>query len=202
MNEPARRGPKSAAPQKRAEIVAITAKMLNEEQGDHVVNMNDIAQAAGIAKPTLYHYFKSKEEIIFSIHMTLFELMRDQLEERLATESQPEDQLRGVFRDIFAQLHSHPGHTRVFREYFRRLSPERQKIVREQEGEYERSVRKILTDGVEQGVFKDLDPTLASLALFGMAYWAYEWYNPDGRIPAQDLADQFYTYFVSGIGAR
>lgn len=202
MNEPARRGPKSAAPQKRAEIVRIAAKMLNEEQGDHVVNMNDIAQAAGMAKPTLYHYFKSKEEIIFSIHMTLFELMRDQLEERLATESRPEEQLRGVFRDIFSQLHSHPGHTRVFREYFRRLTPERQKIVREQEGQYEQAVRKILTDGVEQGVFKGLNPTLASLALFGMAYWAYEWYSPEGRIPAQELADQFYTYFVEGIGAR
>jgi TetR/AcrR family transcriptional regulator, cholesterol catabolism regulator len=201
VNEPARRGPKSAAPQKRAEIVAIAAKMLDEEQGDHVVNMNDIAQAAGIAKPTLYHYFKSKEEIIFSIHMSLFEIMRDQLEKRIATESRPDDQLRGVFRDIFAQLQSHPGHARVFQEHFRRLSPERQKVVLAQQNEYENTVRKILSDGVEQGVFKSLDPTLASMALFGMAYWSYQWYNPAGRSSAEDLADQFYTYFIEGIGA-
>lgn len=201
MKEPAKRGPKSTAPQKRAEIVAITAKMLNEERGDHQINMTDIARAAGIAKPTLYHYFKSREEIIFSIHMTLFELMRDQLAERIATESRPDEQLRGVFRDIFAQLHSHPGHTRVFREHFRRLSPERKKIVLEQEGQYEAAVRTILANGVEQGIFKPLNPKLASLALFGMAYWAYEWYNPEGERSAEDLADQFYTYFIDGIGA-
>jgi TetR/AcrR family transcriptional regulator, cholesterol catabolism regulator len=200
MTEPARRGPKSAAPQKRAEIVDITARMLNEAGGE-LVNMNDIAQAVGIAKPTLYHYFKSKEEIVYSNHFTLFELMRARVKERLATDAPPDEQLRGVFRDAFEFMDSHPGYTHVFRDYSRRLSPERQKLARENEKEYEALVRGILADGVEQGIFKPLDPRLASLALFGMTHWSYHWYSPGGTRSAEELADQFYDYFMDGVGA-
>ena len=59
--------PLSAADRRRRDILAKSA-VLFDEFGYRETSMNDIADAVGVRKPTLYHYFDTKDEILFWIH--------------------------------------------------------------------------------------------------------------------------------------
>lgn len=58
---------RTRADQKRGQI-ATRAAALFDGQGYHATTMEDIAAAVGIAKPTLYHYYRPKAEILYAIH--------------------------------------------------------------------------------------------------------------------------------------
>ena len=57
----------SAADARRAAVVALAADLF-DRGGYASISMEQIAAAAGIAKPTLYHYFRSKDEILRGVH--------------------------------------------------------------------------------------------------------------------------------------
>src|SRR5690606_28334290 len=73
---------------RRDEIVRL-ASLLFRDMGYHSATMDKIAEVAGIAKPTLYHYFRSKEEILFNIHlqyiMPLIESQRARVEKGVSS---------------------------------------------------------------------------------------------------------------------
>ena len=57
-----KRSPTASAHAKKVEVVVAAAKLF-ERRGYHGVSMEEVGEAAGLAKPTLYHYFPSKAEL-------------------------------------------------------------------------------------------------------------------------------------------
>ena len=69
--------------------------------------------------------------------------------------------------------------------------------------EYERRWQQILRDGIENGEFRpDLDIQVASYGLLGMLNWLYKWYDPQGRLSVQEVAEQFTTLALAGLAAN
>jgi AcrR family transcriptional regulator len=83
---------------RREQIVAAAARLF-EENGYHTTNVAEVAEAAGISKPTLYHYFKSKEEILFEIHEEFIRYVTAKQAERMGTGLSPTDGLREATPD-------------------------------------------------------------------------------------------------------
>ena len=94
--------PGTAADARRAEVITLAADLF-DRHGYASVSMEQIAAAAGMAKPTLYHYFRAKDEILRGIHETFIDL------------------LLGAMTDIFGLMETHRGHVRVFFEHHREL---------------------------------------------------------------------------------
>jgi len=161
-------------------------------------SMDDIAAAVGVAKPTLYHYFNSKSEILFEIH--------DQLIERLLSrhsgprEGTPSEQLLAIMNDILGFMQSRPGHMRVFFERYRELPEPIQKTIRRKREQFQTIVEQVLADGVKAGEFHDIDIRITSFQIFGACIWAYQWYVPGGRLQPDEIARVFWQQFLSGIG--
>lgn len=187
------------AADKRQEIVA-TAAALFETEGYATTSMASIARAMGLAKPTLYHYFSSKDDILFAIHDEFIDLLIQRRDQRASTELGPEDELREVFGDVFELMDSHRGHVRVFFEHYRELPEEQQLVIRAKRDDYESWVERTVQDGNDQGSFRQVDPRLVTLALFGMSNWAYQWYRSGGPLTARQIAVHFWDYLIRGIG--
>ena len=75
--------------------------------------VEQIAAAAGMAKPTLYHYFRAKDEILRGIHETFIDLLLERQDERERLGLAPADLLLGAMTDIFGLMETHRGHVRV-----------------------------------------------------------------------------------------
>jgi AcrR family transcriptional regulator len=184
---------------KRREIVS-TAAALFETEGYSTTSMAAIARANGLAKPSLYHYFSSKDDILFAIHDEFIDLLIDRRDRRAAALLGPEDELREVFGDVFELMDTHRGHVRVFFEHYRELPVQQQQVIRTKRDDYEAWVEGIVRLGNDSGAFRQVDPRLVTLALFGMTNWAYQWYRSNGPLTSRQIAVHFWDYLIRGIG--
>jgi TetR/AcrR family transcriptional regulator, cholesterol catabolism regulator len=184
---------------RRREIVR-TAADLFERSGYAATTMDDIAAAVGLAKPTLYHYFTSKDRILVAIYEEYSGLLLERHEQRLHVGLSPEQMLLEVMADILELMETHRGHVRVFYERHREVPDEARAEIRRKRERYRLMVEEIFTKGVESGAFRDVDVHLARLAAFGMCNWAYQWYQSDGALRPRELAYQFWGFLVYGIG--
>ena len=201
---PRKRGPKvdvELTRQRRADLTREAANLF-DKVGYHRVNMEMIAEAAGLKKPTLYHYMSGKEEILFRMQESMMLPLRERLHERIAGGKDTMSILRGIYEDIFRNLHDSPGTVRSFFEHQRDVGPEREAEIRKQRVEFTAQVMKIISDGMDAGIINRADVRLMTLCFFGVANWAYQWYRP-GRDPEPEvIAGQCFDIFARGMAAR
>jgi TetR/AcrR family transcriptional regulator, cholesterol catabolism regulator len=194
----------TAADRRRSQVIALAAELF-DEHGYASVSMEQIAVAAGIAKPTLYHYFRAKDEILRGIHEEFIDLLLDRQEERQQLALSPADLLLGAMTDILGLMETHRGHVRVFFEHYRELPDPVREQIRVKRDRYQNMVRDTLADGIASGAFRGVDPDIATLSVFGMCNWAYQWWRPgsgaDPALTAQRMWDLIMRGLIpSGVG--
>ena len=185
---------------KRRLLVAKAAALFNEV-GYHRASVEDVAEACGIRKPTLYHYFKSKEEILYWIHEEFIDLLisRQQAREKLGLSAS--QGLLEIMGDILDLVRTHNSYVRVFFEHYRELDEEKKTAIKEKRDAYEASVQGVIQAGVESGEFRDLDVKAVTLAVAGMCNWSYQWYDPAGAMTSREIAYVFWDMLIRGVRA-
>jgi AcrR family transcriptional regulator len=177
----------------KAQEILENAARLFDEFGYNAVNVEEIANSVGIQKPTLYHYFSNKHEILFGLHETFISLLIERSEAR-SSDRPASELLREMMTDILELMHTHRGYVRVFFEHYRELPSDAQRIISEKRDFYEQMVEKTIERGISEGDFRALNPRLVALGVFGMCNWAYQWYRADGSYSYRELA-----YFLADL---
>lgn len=179
----------------REAIIAAAAKVFRTK-GYHAATMQDIADAVGILKGSLYHHFESKEELLYLIVKEPRARLYKTVAEIVADGAPAGQKLR---RAILAHLEAFDQHYPHLFVYLR----ERDEMKRRFRGapkEYEHYWQQILREGVKSGDFRaDLDVEVVSYGLLGMVNWLYKWYDPHGRLSAREIAAQLSTTALAGL---
>jgi AcrR family transcriptional regulator len=163
-------------------------------------SMRAVARASGVSLAGLYHYFDSKEKMLFIIQFRAFNLLANTIREKLHGVSDPVERLRIVVRthvDYFAGnmaalkvcSHELDSLTGAAYEETRRLRYDIYGITRD-------IVRDILeaNDRAEA-----LDAHVATMSLFGTLNWLYRWYDPKRSRSAATVANQISRQFLRGV---
>ncbi|MCW3063739.1 MAG: transcriptional regulator, TetR family [Solirubrobacterales bacterium] len=191
---------RSAADVKRSDLVRHAAELF-DTHGYHQTSVADIAAAAGIQKSTLYHYVKSKQDLLFWIHETFADEMLARIESRADTPMTGRQRLLESMGDVLEVVDSHRGHVRAFWEHHRELGPEQQERISQKRAVIQAHLRSAIQECVDSGEFRDLDVKMATFAAFGMVNWSYQWYKPDGPRRPRDIAFLFWDFIVRGFDA-
>ena len=188
----------SAADLRRAEVITLAASLF-DQRGYASVSMEQIAAAAGIAKPTLYHYFTGKDEILRGIHETFIDILLHRQDERVRLGLAPADLLLGAMTDIFGLMETHRGHVRVFFEHHRELPDAARREIRVKRERYQQLIRDAIAEGVRTRAFRDVDPEVATLAVFGVCNWAYQWWRPGSGADPALTAQKMWDLIIRGL---
>jgi AcrR family transcriptional regulator len=180
----------------KRELIVAKAAELFDRHGYHQVNITQIARAAGIEKPTLYHYFKSKHEILYWIHDIFIDLLLEKQADR-PEGLRPTEALTEVMCDVIDLMQTHRSHVRVFFEHHRELSSPAKATVRAKRHAYQSYVESIVEAGISSAEFRAVDPALTTLAVFGMCNWAYTWFPRDGSMKSRNVGE-----FLAGLLLR
>lgn len=189
-----------AADVRRSEI-ADAAAHLFDAGGYFTASMGDIAAAVGIAKPTLYHYFRGKDEILLHIHHEFIDLLLSRHEAR-ASSGTAVIELLELMTDMLDLMQTHPGHVRAFFEHHRELPPGRRDEMRAKRDAYVQVVESTIRRDIDQGDVREVDVSMTALAVFGMCNWAYQWYQPSGTLSTRAIAEMFWNLITSGLAPR
>lgn len=191
---------RSPAADRRTAIIGGAAELF-DSRGFHASSMEDIAEAVGLRKPSLYHYFKSKDEILYLIHDEFIELLLSRHQRRLEMGLEPRALLLEAMGDILELMETHRGHVRVFFEAHRELSKEKHDAIVEKRTRYQKAITEVLERMVSTGELRPLRADLAAQGIFGMCTWAYQWYRPDGPLRPRDIAYFFWDAILNGLTA-
>jgi TetR/AcrR family transcriptional regulator, cholesterol catabolism regulator len=201
---PGKRGPKVDVEQtlrRKREIVQGAARLF-DHVGYHGVNMSMIAEAAGVKKPTLYHYIKSKDEILFMLHELFIGTLRKNTDARIEQGADELAILRGVVVDTFRLLHDYPGYMRAFFEHSRELGREQWGVIATKRDEYIAVIVGVIEKAMAKGLINKAPARLTANCLFAIGNWPYQWYRPAKDPAPEILAEQCWQIFLRGLAAR
>jgi len=184
---------------KRQEIIERCADLF-DGGSYHRSTMQMLADEVGLGKPTLYHYFRSKTEILYAIHQQHIGALIDGLNREQGRGARPDELLVHACRHILDEIARHPGYVRAFFEHYAELDEPMRNEIRRRRREYFKKVCGILESGVAAGLFRECDIELTAYGFLGMCSWAYQWYPgmPD-RLSTQELAESFCKTFLQGL---
>ncbi|MCB1463385.1 MAG: TetR family transcriptional regulator [Nitratireductor sp.] len=169
------------------------------EHGMDKASMSLIAKQCDISKPLLYHYYESKDALIFDIVRTHLAELDEALEAADRPEVKPEERLRILIHEVLENYrdadNQHKVQLNIAGTLPDALAAEIQSIER-------RIVKRF------SSVLKEIDPRLdadrplampATMSLFGMLNWVYLWFRDDGPISRDEYADMVTRLFLGGL---
>jgi AcrR family transcriptional regulator len=184
---------------RRGEILQCFTEMVSERGYDEV-SVRDVAEALGISKGTILHHFRSKEALLEQLHSDYMRRRLAEAADFLAEFDDPVDQLQLVVYQLMLSQQDDRAATVAFsREIVRSAEEEVMAEVRAMRDQYSAQVIEIIRRGVESGAFKQVDPQLTALQVFGMCNWSWTWFKPDGRWPASRIAGEFCRTLIGGL---
>lgn len=182
------------------ETILARAAELFARRGYTATSMNEVAEACGVSKPSLYHYVRDKHQLLVEIAETHVARLLALIAEVDAAELAPEARLRRLIDSFLAVYAGSQAEHRVLTEDVRFLGPaERRRVLGG-----ERRVVAAFADAiasVRPGLGRaGLQKPLAML-LFGMMNWMFTWLQPKGELSHADLAPVVADLFFGGVGA-
>jgi AcrR family transcriptional regulator len=180
------------------EMILERAASLFARGGYPGTSMNQVAEACGLSKATLYHYYRDKYALLVSIadgHVTRLQAIVD---EAVAEDPTPQGQMRALIRRLVEEYASAQNEHRVLTEDVKFLEPaDRERVLgkeREVVAGFARVVAALRPDLKEAAMSKPL-----TMLLFGMVNWMFTWMKPQGALAYDDMAPVVADLFLGGL---
>jgi len=194
---PARGGVTAAGAGRRREILDV-AERLFWEKGFHAASMEDVADAIGLTKPAIYHYFRSKDDILLEIRQSIIDQMLELTEGVVEADGAAVDKLRDVLVAHTTMVLQRRRANKIYHEEAGSLPAGREREIRRAEADYEAVVRNLYAQAVEEGDVRAVDVGVAVAVLLGAINWSYRWYRPRGRLRAPAMAELIVDILLDG----
>jgi AcrR family transcriptional regulator len=182
------------------EFILRSAARIFAEKSYHSTSMRDISRATNVSLAGLYHYCKSKEELLFLIQDNCFGRVLERLEQRLENVEDPIVKLGIFIENHLSFFAANMAEMKVLSHEAESLGGDLYTHVSTRKDKYTKLARQILHEVQETQESKDpIDLTVATYALFGMMNWIYNWYDPHGKLTVSDLAGNLMKLFLNGF---
>jgi AcrR family transcriptional regulator len=171
-----------------------------ERKGYAQTTIQDVAQALELSRSALYHYFRSKDEILEALVLEHTEHAAEQMEQRLARrDGSPSEQLRELLSNSINGRMTGGARLRVLDQ----LAAEMPADIKQKFDHGRRRVldlyTRLIQKGIDAGELRPLDARTAALAILGIASWTSWWYSPAGRKSPEELAGLLVDIAFNGI---
>ena len=184
----------------KLEHILRTSARIFAEKSYHSTSMRDIARATGVSLAGLYHYCKSKEELLFLIQDHCFGRVLERVERRIKGIDDPLTKLHLFIENHLSFFAANMAEMKVLSHEAESLAGELHAQVSTKKERYAKLARKILREIKGQSqVGPAIDLTVATYALFGMMNWIYNWYDPRGKLSVNQLTDNITRLFLNGF---
>jgi len=182
--------------------VAQAAVELFAEKGYANTSVQEVVTRAGVTKGAMYHYYRSKDDLLFDIYERMLTLQRDHLDEIIARGLPTHETLRAACIDVVETSIDALREGTVFFRSAHMLSPDRQQEVTRRRREYNDAFASIVRQGQSEGLYRGDIPLAVLVAnFFSDLHYLSHWYKPTGAESKTQVAEQITDLFLKGIAA-
>lgn len=175
-----------------------TAARFFNERGYHATSLDDVAEALGVTKPTIYRYFSNKDEILFECTRRGLNAIADSARDAAAAGDPAPRRLRAMLM-AYARIMLDDFGICVARTQDHLLSPESRAAFRALKREIDRTIRAVVAEGAAEGSLVAPDPRLATFTFAGTLNNLGTWFDPAGPMTMDEVADRTVDILMRSV---
>lgn len=181
-----------------AEALLDVAVRVFNERGYDGTSMDDVARAAGITKASIYYHVSSKEELLERGIRRALDTLFGMLDEPGATSGSADNCLRYVVSRTVQIMSQQLPEVALLLRVRGNTAVERWAL--QQRRAFTHRITALVQAAVDEGSLRgDLEAGLVARLLFGLVNSIVEWYRPDGRLSADEIAAALETMVFDGL---
>ena len=182
--------------EQRRETIVEKAAALFAKQGFHGTSMSDLSAATTMSKSLLYHYYGSKEEMLYAVMLSHVDQLVGDVEGVMQLDLAPKAKLAALIHAFMVHYVGAVDRQKVLLNELESLPPDRRTVIV--------SKQRMIVDTL-QGLLVEIFGKLESSAeervrtmlIFGMINWTHTWFDPNGTVSPDRLADMVVDFTMS-----
>ncbi|GDY29080.1 TetR/AcrR family transcriptional regulator [Gandjariella thermophila] len=180
-------------------LLAVATRLFAEKGFEHT-SVQEIVDVAGVTKGAMYHYFDSKDDLLYEIYARVLRMQTERLEKFAASEGTLPERLRAAAADVVVTSIANLDDTKIFFRSMHQLSADKQRTVRAERRRYHEQFRAMVQEGQRAGLFRDDVPAeLVVDFFFGSVHHLGTWYHRGGPMSGEQVGDHFAELLLSSL---
>ena len=202
--EPSGSSPRDVPGQQRPREVDLlaAATRLFRARGFHATSMQDLGEALGMHRGSLYHYIASKDDLLWMVLTRAFDLLEARVVPVIESDAPPPERLCLAIHEHLRVAADHADELSLIQIELRSLSRERRTEMIARRDAYEARWRAAIAAGVADGSLRQVDVRLAGIGILSVSNWFTQWFRPDGPLDVDTVAGQLCDLFLDGLRPR
>jgi TetR/AcrR family transcriptional regulator, cholesterol catabolism regulator len=184
------------------ERILNAAAQIIRQKGFHATSMQDIADAVDLQKASLYHHFSGKQEILLMLLDQAVDFLNSRVEVVIDQPLPADEKLRAAIHALLDALAERRDLISVLLLEYRSLDEHSRARHIPRRDRNENQWRRIVQEGVDSGIFRELDAGLTARLMLSALNWTVTWYKPSGPLTMDQIADQTAGIFINGLLRR
>lgn len=178
------------------------AARLFAKNGYERTSVSDLVGACGLSRGAIYHYFDSKEAILFAMLDKLVRSLLERLEAARSEGGSPADKLLRVVEEFFLHNASSPDEQVILLNDLGALSKVEQKQIVELEKMIVDLIAEVIIENDERKKLSGTNRKIYTMMFIGIINYTYTWYDPKGDVKPRELARLATDLFLNGFLAE
>ena len=184
----------------RRELIIDRAVRLYAERGYLGASLADLAAACNTSKSLIYHYFPSKEDILYEAMDSHVRTLVETAAAIQAKDLQAAEKLRALSHAFMHLYIGAADRHKVLLNELHNLPPARRDAIVKRQRRLIQIVSEMLVE-IQGGLKGHATATAATMLFFGMINWTHIWFDPRGPLSADTIADMTADLMLHGIGS-
>jgi AcrR family transcriptional regulator len=183
----------------QARLLTVATELF-AEKGFDATSVQEVVERAQVTKGALYHYFDSKQDLLYEIYHSIISVQLADLERILATGGPPGQTLRAIIVNLVETTAARADQALVFGREMHRLDQARMDAVRADRRRYHDLVRDVVARAQAAGDFAAVaDADTVTLVIFGVINQLPVWYRPRGAKTPARLGTEIADLILAGL---
>lgn len=191
---------KADKPQIPERILVAAARVMDRE-GFASASLRQIAEEAGLTKAGLYYHVASKEALLFALHERFSEKLRDSAQRIVEADLTATEKLYELIKQIVVTAGIYHAEGTVFLREHAHLTGDMAATISKERSEFQSTLETVISEGIDSGEFRSGDPHLDAFAILGACNFTAFWFDPDGPMDIEKIAEAFADRLVYGMSA-
>ncbi|SIO89976.1 TetR/AcrR family transcriptional regulator [Nocardiopsis sp. JB363] len=176
------------------------ATRLFAERGFEGTSVQEVVAAAGVTKGAMYHYFGSKDDLLFEVYARVLRMQTEHLMAISSRDAPVAERVHAAAADVIVTTVANLDDSTIFFRSMHQLAPEKQRSVRAERRKYHELFRSMIEQGQSEGVFRaDVPADLVIDYYFGSVHHLSTWYRHDGALTGSDVGEHFADLLLAGL---
>jgi TetR/AcrR family transcriptional regulator, cholesterol catabolism regulator len=195
--EPAEEVPPRPTP--RQDVILARAAELFAACGYRATSLAELAEAAGIAKPTIFHHFRSKQDILYALYAHTMDIALTRMQAAPRPGEDPARTLHRMIREHALLILDNRDLFKILFDEESELAPQQLQVIKEIQARYIKLVAVQLERLRGERRLRPGSAQIAVQGVIGMASWVYRWYEPERERTPEEIAEILADLALGGL---